>query len=622
MLCTMHLPSLDRVLATAGHSARRFPLVLTCAIVAAVAGMLIIDSPGNEDLLERFLYASTLGLPLFVGITFLAERWHWPAGRSVLVRLAGLLVLTAVFFLEPGWSEEVAALRYVQLSVGFHLFAAFAPYLLVGELNGFWQYNRSLLLRGLTTVVFAGVLFAGLAGALAGVDNLFGVDIEGETYGRLWFFIAFVFSTWFFLGGVPEDLAKLEKSRGYPPVIKVFSQFILTPIVTVYLVILTVYLGKIIVTRVWPSGWIGYLVSGVAAVGILSLLLVHPIEEREENRWIRTYGRWFYVALIPSIVMLLLAIWQRVDQYGITEKRYFLIVLSLWLAGIALFFIITRSRNIKVIPITLCLVALATLFGPWGAYAVSRRSQTARLERLLAANDMLADGLAVPAPASLTFEDRRELSAVIRYLAETHGTGTVDRLFGGRLAQIDTLSVGLGPSPRSKADLRAELIVKALDVEYVGRWATGSEDTFMFHAEADGTIISIADFDYALRNWGATSNSTAIDGRSYTFELIDGTSKIGMGRDGQLLIEIPLAPTIQRAREFRVSQAGRPRLPADMLHLPLVNHLVRLDVYVRSIGGTIAQPSDGLDAEPATEDQFEITTFTADYYWSETVELP
>ena len=82
-----------------------------------------------------------------------------------------------------------------------------------------------------------------------------------------------------------------------------------------------------------PSGWIGYLVSSVAALGILSLLLVHPIKERKENGWIRTYGRWFYLALVPSIVMLLLAIWQRIAQYGITEKRYFLIVLSLWLAG-------------------------------------------------------------------------------------------------------------------------------------------------------------------------------------------------------------------------------------------------------------------------------------------------
>ena len=79
----MRLPSLDRVVATAGHTARRFPLVLTCALVAAGAGMLLVDSADGDDLLERLLYASTLGLPLFVGITMLAERRDW-SGPAVL----------------------------------------------------------------------------------------------------------------------------------------------------------------------------------------------------------------------------------------------------------------------------------------------------------------------------------------------------------------------------------------------------------------------------------------------------------------------------------------------------------------------------------------------------------
>jgi len=135
--------------------------------------------------------------------------------------------LIALFFVRTALSEEVTALRYVQLSLGLHLFAAFAPYIRAGELSGFWQYNRTLFLRALTTAVFAGVLFAGLSGALAGIDNLLGVDVEGETYGRLWFFIAFVFGTWFFLGGVPEDLEELDTKTDYPAIIKVFSQFAL-----------------------------------------------------------------------------------------------------------------------------------------------------------------------------------------------------------------------------------------------------------------------------------------------------------------------------------------------------------------------------------------------------------
>jgi len=593
----MDLPSLHRAGAAAAHVARRFPLVVTSGLVAAGAGMVLIDSPIDEDPLERLLYVSTLGLPLFVGLTLLGERRRWSGTRRWLIHAGGVAALIALFFVRTALSEEVTALRYVQLSLGLHLFAAFAPYIRAGELSGFWQYNRTLFLRALTTAVFAGVLFAGLSGALAGIDNLLGVDVEGETYGRLWFFIAFVFGTWFFLGGVPEDLEELDTKTDYPAIIKVFSQFALVPIVTVYLAILTI------------------LVSGVAVVGILSLLLVHPIEDREENRWIRSYGRWFYLALMPSIVMLLLAIWQRIDQYGITEKRYFLVVLSLWLAGIALYFIFTRSRNIKVIPVTLSLVAFVTFAGPWGAYAVSRRNQTARMERLLAANDMLSDGLAQPATVPLSFEDRKELSAVIRYLAETHGTASIDALFGGRLAEIDTIEPGLGPSDRGDADRRAELMVGALDVDYVGRWASAAgERAFNYVATRSGAVISVAQYDLGLRNWGVTSDSVDVEGRWYAFELDEERSTIVMRRNGEILVDVPLDPVIQRAREYGISQVGSPEFPQDVLYTTAENERVRLAVYFRSLSGERIE-----DAEAG---RYRITSLRADYYWSEQDDAP
>src|SRR5262249_46851893 len=157
----------------------------------------------------------------------------------------------------------------------------------------------------------------------------------------------------------------------------------LVPLVSVYLVILTVYLGKVLITRDWPSGWIGWLVSGVGTAGILTLLLVHPVAQDPAEKWVAAFARSFWLAVLPAIVMLWLAIWQRVRQYGITEPRYFLVVLSLWLAGLAVYYSITRSRQIRTIPASLGAVALLTFAGPWGAYSVSVGSQVGRLRALL-----------------------------------------------------------------------------------------------------------------------------------------------------------------------------------------------------------------------------------------------
>ena len=60
-------------------------------------------------------------------------------------------------------------------------------------------------------------------------------DDSAEAYGRLDLMLLFVFNTWFFLAGVPGDFAALDESREFPRGIRVFAQYILAPLVGVYL---------------------------------------------------------------------------------------------------------------------------------------------------------------------------------------------------------------------------------------------------------------------------------------------------------------------------------------------------------------------------------------------------
>ena len=87
------------------------------------------------------------------------------------------------------------------------------------------------------TAIFSVVLFAGLAIALAALDNLFGVSVPGKRYAELWVLIVGLFSPWFFLSGVPEDLDSLDRVEEYPKGLKIFAQYILLSLVVVYLLI-------------------------------------------------------------------------------------------------------------------------------------------------------------------------------------------------------------------------------------------------------------------------------------------------------------------------------------------------------------------------------------------------
>ena len=247
------------------------------------------------------------------------------------------------------------------------------------------------------------------------------MNVPDRTYARLWATLALLFHPLFFLAGVPRELEALETDDSWPGGLRAFARFVLVPLTTLYLIILTSYFVKVAVTGQWPSGWIGWLVSGAASVGILTLLLSGPPATRHEVPWATLFERWFWPAVLPAAVMLLLAIWKRIDQYGITERRYFLGVLALWLLGTAVAFTIRRRLHLIVIPVTLAAIAAVTFAGPWGAYQSSKRSQFGRLENLLGSLGALLRRERHEGPRRANARDAGEAANIVRYLVRTHG---------------------------------------------------------------------------------------------------------------------------------------------------------------------------------------------------------
>jgi hypothetical protein len=545
--------ALEDAVRRAAATAARFPFVLFAALVATGAAQIAIDRPNADDLV-RLVFSAGLGLPLLFAVAVTAERnarFRW-AGLAASVTCA--LALAAFHAIATGWPDPLQVTRYAHLAVAFHLLVAVLPFWGGGTLRGFWQYNRILFLRFLIATLYAAVLFGGLALALVALDNLFGIDIDDDTYLRLWVVLAFIFHPWFFLAGVPRDLDALDEREDYPVGLKVFAQFVLIPLVTVYLLILTAYLVRVIVTQTWPSGWIGYLVSSVAAVGTLALLLVHPVRERADARWVDAYGRWFYIALLPSIAMLLMAVGLRLEQYGFTEQRYFLLLLSIWLAGIAIFYGVTGSRNIRVIPASLCVFAFLTFVGPWSAYAVSKRSQANRLASLLEQNGILAGEALRPATAPVSYEDRREISATVRYLVSTHGAPSLATVHPTLTDSVPPDDEPVGPD-RSvppgyySDDPTAARIVEGLGLAYVSRYEAQQESQQYFSMYASEAMpIEIGGYDLLVRVELTTSPRIALGGDT---------------------LVIRSEPTGQYGVRFRSRQIGT--LPLDSLARTLVS---------------------------------------------------
>ena len=487
----MKLPSVQQILQDALHTFRRFPFVVINAALGTAAAVILIDHEGTPQasVLFKLLMAAILGIPLLTGFTLFAEKKKWGRGMATGLQIIGVLLLVGYGLLIPSDLSNAPAIHIIRtifIAVALHLFVSFAPFSGSGEINGFWQYNKILGLRLIITAVYSVVLYAGLALALAALDNLFGMDVPGKRYAELWFIILGVFNTWAFLAGIPENLEELGGSTDYPKGIKIFAQYILFPLVIVYLVILYAYMAKILISWDWPQGWVSRLILGFATTSIFSLILLHPIREKAENVWIKKASRLLYVSMIPLVIMLLLALWRRISEYGITENRYIAIALGIWLAIIVVYFILSHTKSIKTIPVSLCILALFISFGPWSAFSVSESSQVDRLQSLLTKNHILVDIRIQKAPQSVSQDDVRQISSIISYLHDIHGYDQIQTWFQEslRVAKL---------KPKDP-----EQIASMLGIDYVNIRYSAHEDEIFFRSNQTGSI-RVQGYDHMIR---------------------------------------------------------------------------------------------------------------------------
>jgi hypothetical protein len=505
----MKLPSIRQVCLESRRSARRFPFVLFCALTGSITALSLIESEPKQSIGFPIVFTAALGLLLLTALALCAEKRKWSPGLSMSSQLLGVLMLVGYGFSVPTSFPHAQAdffIRFGLLAAGLVLLVMILPYLKKGELNGFWQYNKMLFFRLFVTAIFSIVLFAGLAIALAALDKLFGVSVPEKRYGELWVLMAGLFAPWFFLAGVSEDLEGLDKIEEYPRVLKIFAQYILLSLVMVYLPILYAYLLKILIQWSWPKGWVSGLILGFSVVSILSLLLMHPIRDRSENAWIRAAGKWLYIVLIPLVVVLFLAVTERIGDYGITESRYAGIALGVWLSAQVIYFLFSKSKSIKFTIGSLCLLAFLMGWGSWGMLSVSQRSQVGRLSRLLTKNGILVNGLVHKEHGNVSQEDAQEISSIVSYLNEIHGYEAIQSWFADKLKEDVQSGYALNIAPPKVLD--------KMGVEFIGyRSGAGGQAFSLFQSKE---AVDISGYDRMLRHQAVTGEYR-FDGDGITY---------------------------------------------------------------------------------------------------------
>jgi len=496
----MKFPSIKQLVDDALKTFLRFPFAIMIAIIGSFVGIILVQERNRIDneefIIGNLLHTCLIGLVFFISIDLFSEFKKFSFTIKTILRVSGTVILVVYYFLLPVPFLYLNIYRGILILLALHFMVSFIPFLVRGKQKSFWNFNQMLFLRGAISVVFSAILYIGIAIALGAANYLFELDLNEKIFANIWILIVGIFNTWFFLNGIPENFELDEESLPYPVFLKVLAQFILLPLVTLYFAILYVYLIKIIVDFKLPEGIISYMILGFSIAGILSLLLVYPLQDSEKNKWIRSFSKWFYVALIPIIILLFFAIGIRVREYGITENRYFIIVLATWLLGISIYMLIVKQKDIKIIPISLAVIAFLSSMGPLSGFSISKHSQVKQLEKILIEKGIYVDGKFNEID-TLSYETSNRIESIMYYLTSTHGYKPFQKFFNN----VDLDSVYLA---KDKQNIKFEImdLMKLKSNSYGYTTYDESNDSyrsFYFTKETNDSLpIQVKDFDYFI----------------------------------------------------------------------------------------------------------------------------
>jgi hypothetical protein len=458
------------------NSIKRFPLTI-CISMACVILLIYISeiTPGaNSDYIEtlgRVTMTFALGIPLSLCIKLYFERSELYKDMSLYGSyIGGTVLLILYYFLLLTDVGMVSMSRYVAVSLILYLVFLFIAYL--PSRQEFELYVIKVFTRFFTTVLYSLVLYLGLIAILFTIDKLLGINIRSELYYYTFLSVAGIFAPSFLLSGIPikSEVLSLED---YSRLLKVLVLYIIMPLISVYTIILYVYFGKIIITRQWPEGLVSHLVLWYSVISAAVLFFITPL--LDEKGWTKKYMSYFPKAILPLIAMMFISIGIRINAYGVTENRYYVVALGIWVFLVMIYFAFARRQRNIVLPVSLAIITFISVFGPISSYSISKHSQNKRLNQIFVKNNMIKDNKAVKASTVVSDVDARNVSSILNYFDRNHSLSDVKEL------------------PK---DFKVDQMEKVLGIKYTDEYYGNNNEYFSFNSAGSSELIDIRGYDY------------------------------------------------------------------------------------------------------------------------------
>ena len=387
----------------------RFPVTVIFSLILFIVAIFTIESDfyifPEEDLWIKYLI---IAIPLSASVELIREK-YLENKRSSFFRIISFFgIFLFIFFLKIFFKNHFATetINITATILIFYVLFYLIPIIYRNEDKE--KYLQSVVGNQMITIGFSIVLFLGLSAIVGTIDVLL-INLPNTIYFDNFVFSASIFGVAFFVSRLKRKDESL-KDYNLPKIVEVLICYILIPLILIYTAILYLYFVKIIFTLKMPKGIVSHLVLWYTTFSLFIVIMATPITYK--NKFAKFYKKYFPLISIPLILLALFSINERIFQYGVTENRYLVVILILWLLFNMIFII---KADVKWVLISFIFAVLVAIFSPFNLVNVSINSQNKRLERILKKNGIIQNKKFINKNNELSQRTKNEIMSIIDY---------------------------------------------------------------------------------------------------------------------------------------------------------------------------------------------------------------
>lgn len=418
--------------------ARRFPLPSLCIVMLTIAVMpsfgLVDDI--KESTYFKILYCCITGFCWFLSAHIAAET-HPNRARAILLGAAsGFTALTIAIF-----SNIFQPLSMAYLAVAIALSVLIAPYFFQLTSNGvLWTYNYRVATGKGFAFITALLLGGGISVGLFAISELFSIHINSNAWGNVWTLALCCLAPFCLLGEIPTDFSedKTVDADGIPHATRFINTWVLIPIAFGYLAILYCYYIKLMLVGETPRGMLGSITIAFGVVGMFTWMATLPFVTTG-NAAVQFFHKHFHHMLLLPAAVLIYAIMLRIQPYGFTVERYFVLLTALWFFAYCIVHQLTPQKAYKLTIACFIVMVLGAGFSPLGADRVVGASQYNRLVEVFRKEGLL-DAQGTPIAATKPVDASSIRSILDELVATDFGKDRLKELFAHNTEVINALN--------------------------------------------------------------------------------------------------------------------------------------------------------------------------------------